>query len=214
MPYTKIFPEQTHLRTFAGTRIHTVIILAIIAAILVRFFYQKTTRGYQVRVIGSNAKAAHYAGMNIRLNILLIMLFSGGLSGLAGATYVTGVVHRLQPNLAAGAGYTAIIIAYLAKFNPYLVLLVALLFGGLNQGGYSVQVIGVLPIVTMVQGAILLFVMQVRYLQGTGSFCFPSYAVCLNNEDVRLKWTWFLTIISAAISSSGALVCCPWRNNL
>lgn len=187
MPYTKIFPEQTHLRTFAGTRIHTGIILAIIAAILVRFFYQKTTRGYQVRVIGSNAKAAHYAGMNIRLNILLIMLFSGGLSGLAGATYVTGVVHRLQPNLAAGAGYTAIIIAYLAKFNPYLVLLVALLFGGLNQGGYSVQVIGVsYRIVTMVQGAILLFVIageiftryRVRLLS-------HSYAVCLNNEDVR-----------------------------
>ena len=160
MPYTKIFSEHTHLNTFFGTRIHSGIVIAILSAVLIQIFYRMTTRGYQVRVIGSNPRAASYAGMNIGANIMLIMMFSGGLAGLAGGTYATGVVHRLQPGMASGAGYTAIIIAYLAKFNPFGVLLVAILFGGLNQGGYSVQVMGIsYRIVTMIQGAILLFVL-------------------------------------------------------
>ncbi len=160
MPYTAVFPEHAKLSTLFGTRVHTGLIMAMTAAVLIYLFYQKTARGYQMRVIGANARAARYAGMNIISNILLVMLMSGGLAGLAGSTYVTGVVYRLQPNLPNGAGYTAIIIAYLAKFNPFIVLLIAVLFGGLTQGGYSMQIIGVSPrVVTMMQGAILFFVL-------------------------------------------------------
>lgn len=160
MPYTKIFSSNTHLSTIGGTRIHSGIIIAIVAAILIQLFYKHTSRGYQVRVLGANQTVAKYAGMNLKFNVLLIMFLSGGLAGLAGSTYVTGVVHRLQPNLAGGAGYTAIIIAYLAKFNSFAVLLIAVLFGGLNQGGYSAQVMGIsYRIVTFIQGAILLAVL-------------------------------------------------------
>lgn len=160
MPYTEIFPANTHLKTFGETRIHSGILIALVAAILIQLFYKYTSRGYQVCVIGANQAAARYAGMNLKYNILLIMFLSGGLAGLAGGTYVTGVVHRLQPNLAGGAGYTTIIIAYLAKFNPFAVLIIAILFGGLNQGGYSAQVMGFsYRIVTFIQGAILLFVL-------------------------------------------------------
>lgn len=160
MPYTEIFPSNTHLKTFAGTRVHSGILIAIVAAVLIQLFYKYTSRGYQVRVLGANQTAARYAGMNLKFNILLIMFLSGGLAGLAGGSYATGVVHRLQPNLAGGVGYTAIIIAYLAKFNPLAVLIIAILFGGLNQGGYSAQVMGFsYRIVTFIQGAILLFVL-------------------------------------------------------
>ncbi|MEG1547697.1 MAG: ABC transporter permease [Clostridia bacterium] len=160
MPYTKVFPEYAQLPTLWDTRIHIGLIIAVIAAALIYMFYRFTVRGYQMRVIGTNVKAARYAGMNINANIMLVMLLSGGLAGLAGSSYVSGVVYRLQPNLPNGVGYTAIIIAYLAKFNPFLVLVVAVLFGGLTQGGYSVQIMGVSSrVVTMIQGGILFFVL-------------------------------------------------------
>ncbi len=111
-------------------------------------------------MIGANLKAAQYAGMDIFKNIFIVMLLSGGLAGLGGVATVTGTVGCLQPNLANGAGYTAIIISYLSKFNPFVVLVVSVLFGGLTQGGYSIQLVGVpVQIVTTIQGLILFFVL-------------------------------------------------------
>lgn len=160
MPYTVTFPAYAQLPVLGDTRVHIGIFIAIIAAVLIYLFYKHTTRGFQMRVIGANPIAASYAGISIKKNILLVMLISGGLAGLAGATYVSGVVYRLQPELAGGSGYSAITIAYLANFNPFLVLAVSLLFGGLNKGGYSLQVLGVSSrLVLMIQGLILFFVL-------------------------------------------------------
>lgn len=160
MPYTAIFPDYAKLRTLGNTSIHSGIFIAFLAAILIYLFYKHTVSGYEMRVIGNNQLAARYAGIDINKNILLVMLISGGLAGLAGATYVTGVTYRLQPEIANGYGYTAITIAYLARFNPFLVLLVSLLFGGLNKGGYSLQILGISNrTVLMIQGFILFFVL-------------------------------------------------------
>jgi len=73
---------------------------------------------------------------------------------------VTGTAGSLQPNLANGAGYTAITISYLSKFNPFIVVIVSILFGGLTQGGFSVQLDNVpSQVVTLIQGLILIFVL-------------------------------------------------------
>ena len=77
---------------------------------------------------------------------------SGGLAGIAGMTEVSGVVHRLQDNFSPGYGYTAIIVAYLAKFHPLRVVPVAILFGALVLAGREIQPSGV-P--AMIQGIIL-----------------------------------------------------------
>lgn len=160
MPYTRMFGPEARLASLGGTRIHSGIFLAFVAAILIYLFYKHMVRGYQMRVIGASAKAARYAGFGIRANMLLAMLVSGGLAGIAGVTYVAGISHRLQPDIAGGAGYTAITVAFLARFNPFLVLLIAVLFGGLRQGGYSVQILGLSSsVVTMIEGAILLCVL-------------------------------------------------------
>lgn len=160
LPFTPIIPEHARFTTFDGSRLHTGLILAVVMAVLVFLFYRYTTRGYQMRVIGRSPVAARYAGLKVKGNMLLAMALSGGLAGLAGVTQVGGVVFRMTPDIPNGAGYTAIVIAYLSGFNPFVILLVSVLFGGLTQGGFSLQIMGISSkIVTMIQGAILLFVM-------------------------------------------------------
>jgi ABC-type uncharacterized transport system permease subunit len=160
MPYSPTFVEKARLSTFGDTGIHIGLVLAIVAAVLIYLFYKYTVRGYHMRVIGANIKSATYAGLNIKKNLLLSMIIAGGLAGVAGATYVTGVVYRLQPDIANNAGYTAIIIAFLARFNPFAVLIVSILFGALNQGSYSIQLLGLSSsVATMIEGAIFLCVL-------------------------------------------------------
>ena len=96
----------------------------------------------------------------MKKSIIIAMLISGGIAGLAGVTQVGGVTLRLEPNISNGAGYTAIVIAYLSKLDPFVIIVVSILFGGLIQGGLSLQIIGISSkIVTMFQGVILLFVL-------------------------------------------------------
>ncbi|MCB0088013.1 MAG: ABC transporter permease [Caldilineaceae bacterium] len=83
------------------------------------------------------------------------MMLSGGLAGLAGMSEVAGVVHRLQERFSPGYGFTAIIVAWLAKLNPLAIVLVSYLFAGLLVGGDAIQPAG---IAQMLQGVIL-FVM-------------------------------------------------------
>ncbi len=93
--------------------------------------------------------------MSIKRNILLVMLISGGLAGLAGMSEVSGVIHIFQEHISPGYGFTAIIVAWLAKLNPWGVVLVSYLFGGLLVGGDEIQPLG---IVSMLNGVILFVV--------------------------------------------------------
>ncbi len=119
------------------------------------FVWQYTKWGFEVKVIGDNPRAARYAGINLTRNIILVMMISGGMAGLAGMVEVAGVVHRLQERFSPGYGYTAIIIAWLAKLNPLAIVPVAYLFGGLLVGGDVIQPAG---IARMLQGVILFVV--------------------------------------------------------
>ena len=80
------------------------------------------------------------------------MMFSGALAGLAGASEISGVVHRLQSSISPGYGFTGIIIAWLAKLNPFAVILVSILFGALILAGREIQPSG---IPKLIQGIIL-----------------------------------------------------------
>ncbi len=91
-------------------------------------------------------------------------MVSGGLAGLAGMSEVSGVVHRLQDNFSPGYGFTAIIIAYLARFQPLGVVVASILFGALILAGREIQPSG---IPAMIQGIVLFCVIAsdvlVRY---------------------------------------------------
>ncbi len=144
--YAKAFPILRGLTTHFG------LILAVAAAVLVWFILYRSLWGYEIRLIGDNARAAEYAGINITRNTILVMMFSGALAGLAGMSEISGVLHRLQTGLGAGYGFSGVIVAWLAKLNPLVVIPVSILFGGLILAGREIQPSGV-P--RLIQGIIL-----------------------------------------------------------
>ena len=162
-PITDEFPVAAHIPSLAGTRIHyPTLILAILFAVLVYFLLTRTKLGYEIRVTGENPEASRYAGMDYQKVALLVMIISGGLAGLAGMGEVAGIHYRLRPPeaISPGYGFTAIIVAWLARLNPLAAIVSAFLFGGLLVGGDAIQIALNLPAATVqiFNGVILLFV--------------------------------------------------------
>jgi simple sugar transport system permease protein len=142
-------------------RVHVGLIVALVAAVVLWLVLQRTKWGYEIRVIGENPEAARYAGISLMRNILLVMIVSGGLAGLAGYGQVAGIAYRLQKGIAVGDGFTAIIIAWLAKLHPIGVVIVAVLMAALTVGGDQLTITMGLPAAMsrVLQGAILFFVL-------------------------------------------------------
>ncbi len=138
---------------FRGLTTHLGLLIGVVAAVILWLVIYRSRWGYEIRLIGDNPRAARYAGINIMRNTVLAMMISGALAGLGGMSEVTGVVHRLQTSpIAAGYGFTGIIVAWLAKLNPLLIILVSVLFGALILAGREIQPSGVPK---MIQGIIL-----------------------------------------------------------
>ena len=106
----------------------------------------------KIKLIGDNPNAARYAGVDLSKNIMLVMAFSGALAGLAGMSEISGVVHRLQESISPGYGFTGIIVAWLAKLNPFAIVPVSVLFAGLIVAGREIQPAG---LSLLLQGIIL-----------------------------------------------------------
>lgn len=168
---SKMFPKSAWLPRladmakqvpfFRGMTTHLGLVFAIIAAVIVWFILYRSKWGYEIRLIGDNPRAAGYAGIPIKRNVVLVMMLSGALAGLAGMSEITGVVHRLQGSISPGYGFTAIIIAWLAKLNPFAVLIVSILFGGLILAGREIQPSG---IPKLMQGIILVCLIASDFL--------------------------------------------------
>ena len=152
-------------RTFPilrGLTTHMGLLFGIIAAIILWLVVFRSRWGYEIRLIGDNPHAAEYAGISITRNTIFVMMLSGALAGLGGMSEVTGVVHRLQTSpLAAGYGFTGIIVAWLAKLNPLAIIFVSVLFGALLLAGREIQPSGVPK---MIQGIILVCLIASDFL--------------------------------------------------
>ncbi|MBN2148257.1 MAG: ABC transporter permease [Anaerolineales bacterium] len=144
-----------------GLTTHLGLVFGLVAAVVVWFILYRSRWGYEIRLIGDNPKNATYAGINITRNTILVMMLSGALAGLAGMSEVTGVVHRMQERISPGYGFTGIIIAWLAKLNPFAVIIVSILFGALILAGREIQPSG---IPKMIQGIILVCLIASDFL--------------------------------------------------
>jgi len=133
------------------------VLFGILAAVLVWWIFERSRWGYEIKLIGDNKHAAQYAGLNIVRNIVLVFMLSGALAGLAGMSEVSGVVHRLQERISPGYGFTGIIVAWLAKLNPFAIILVSILFGALIVAGREIQPAG---LSFLLQGIILFMVIS------------------------------------------------------
>ncbi len=129
---------------FRGLTTHMGLLLGIAAAIVLWFIVYRSRWGYEIRLIGDNPQAAKYAGISIVHNTIWVMMLSGALAGLGGMSEVAGVIHRLQTSpIAAGYGFTGIIVAWLAKLNPIAIIFVSIMFGALILAGREIQPSGV-----------------------------------------------------------------------
>jgi len=143
-PGTEMFPQSAWFPRIAG-RAHIGLYFAIVAALVLWVVFQRTRWGFELKVIGNSQKAARYQGIAVEKNIVLAVLLSGALCGLAGVGEVAGISRRLQQGLSLGYGYTAIIVAWMAQLNPLAIPFVAILMGALLVGGDQVQMVMGLP---------------------------------------------------------------------
>lgn len=160
-PYSRPFPDAARLPLVPGTQVHAgVVFVAVIAAAL-SFVLRRTVWGYEIRVTGHSPRTAAYAGVPVVRNILIVMATSGALAGLAGMGEVSGVIGRIQQGISPGYGYSAIIIAWLARLDPWGTVAVALGFAALINGGFALQTSGVPGAIASMLQALVLFSMLV-----------------------------------------------------
>jgi simple sugar transport system permease protein len=113
--------------------------IAIVALVIYGVMVWRSSWGYKLRATGLNAHAAHYAGVKISRTIIVTMLVSGALAGLAAVNSVLGSTHYLSLNFPAGAGFVGIAIALMGRQHPVGIFLSSVLFGALIQGGFDLS---------------------------------------------------------------------------
>ncbi|RLE15639.1 MAG: ABC transporter permease [Actinobacteria bacterium] len=158
-PTGRPIPDAARLPEFFN-RLDVGIFIAMALAVAAWFLIGKTGWGFAVRIVGDSAESARYGGIKVARKVLGIFLLSGAFAGFAGGLFVSGPVGALDPrSLDLGLGFTGIIVAALAGLHLIVIIPVAVLMGALNNAGPALQSIGVpTATVTMLQGAILIFV--------------------------------------------------------
>tara|TARA_Y100000588_G_scaffold335210_1_gene375253 strand:- start:577 stop:1662 length:1086 start_codon:yes stop_codon:yes gene_type:complete len=155
-PLTPMLPDQAKLPTLFG-RAHWGVVIAGAVILVFAVAASRTGWGYELRVAGSSAETARYAGISLKRKILTVLLLSGAVAGLAGGVELSGTADRLTEGISNGFGYAGIIVAALALLRPSGVAFVALLFGAVQVGGQSIQIIGVSASVSTILQAFILF---------------------------------------------------------
>lgn len=135
------------------------LIVALIACVGVWALIWRTKLGYETRAYGESEPAAKYAGINPTKIIMIAMLISGGLAGMMAINNVMGEAERLVLNAVEGAGFIGIAVALMGRNHPFGILLAALLFGALYQGGAELSAEMRIPreMVTVIQALVILF---------------------------------------------------------
>ncbi len=142
------------------TPLNLSVLLAVAAAVGVGQFLWRTRAGYELRAVGFSPDAAHYGGVRPRGQVMMAMTLSGALAGLVGINELAGVQHRLLLDYVVGAGFTGIAVSLIGRNHPVGIVLAALLFGALYQGGAELafEIPGFSrDMVTTLQGLIVLF---------------------------------------------------------
>lgn len=165
----KVDPGSILPILFDRTRLHLGFLVALVAAGLIYLMMKRTPVGYEIRAAGSNLRALEVQGSSSGRVILMVMLISGALAGLAGMSEVYGVHYRVKAGALATYGYTGIIVAILGQLNPLGVVIAAILFGALVNGAAFMQIKTGVPsaLIYAIEAIILLF-----YLAGWAASSF------------------------------------------
>ena len=134
-----IIEEATLPPLFGRMRVHSGLIIGLVAVALIHIMIRHTVWGYEIRAVGENAAAAHYAGIPVNATIIRVALISGALAGLAGVGEVAGLKGYLTADLSPGFGYAGIVVAMLAGLSPLGVVAAALFVAGIFVGADSMS---------------------------------------------------------------------------
>jgi len=170
-PATARFPEATHLPTFQemfstaetamfrGSPANVTFFLAVLMCLVVWVLIWRTKLGYEIRAFGASESAAKYAGISPVKITVVAMLISGGLAGMMAINTTMGEAERLIMNATEGAGFIGIAVALMGRSHPLGVLLAALLFGFLYQGGAELALWTNIPreLIVVIQALVILF---------------------------------------------------------
>lgn len=158
-PQSDPIADAARLPLLPGTRLHLGIVLAILLAAALWFYFSRTLGGFRLLAVGTGQRAAAITGrIDVTRTAALALLVSGGIAGLAGAAEVGGVAYALYPNLSPGYGFTAIAVALLARLHPGAIIVTGVLFGALETGAGAMQRDAGIPavIVYVVEAVIIL----------------------------------------------------------
>ena len=160
-PGTVRFHEWAQMPQLGDSRLHVGLLVAILIGAALAFALSRSYAGFSLRLSGSAPAAARFAGVSRDRVVIGVMALSGGLAGLAGVMEVAGPIGHLREVISPGYGFTAIIVAFLARLNPAGALISALVLSITFVGGEGAQMtIGVSDKITrVIQGVLLFFVL-------------------------------------------------------
>ncbi len=166
-PETRQFSNSARMPLlFEGLRIHVGIFLALAAVLLSWFVLFKTYIGFQIKVSGLSLKTAKFAGFKGKTMILLVFMISGACAGIAGVGEITGPIGQLHRMISPDYGFTAIIVAFLGRLNPFGIIFASLIVALTYLGAETAQIFLQVPKYTgqVFQGMILFFLLASDYL--------------------------------------------------
>lgn len=117
-----------------GNKYLLVILVAVFMTAVVYFYLNYTKHGYEIAVVGESERTARYIGIKVPRVIIRTMLFSGAICGLAGLLLVGGIHHTVSTSLVGGQGFTAVMVSWLAAFNPVVMILTSALLIFMGSG--------------------------------------------------------------------------------
>lgn len=156
----------------------TIVVIAVLT-IVIYFYLNYTKHGYEISVVGESENTAKYVGINVKKVVIRTMILSGALCGLVGLLIVGATSHSIDSNIAGGRGFTAIMVSWLAKFNPLTMTLTSLLLVFLGRGAEEVSTQRGLnsSFSDIITGIILFFIIGCEF--------FINYEIHLNLPEKR-----------------------------
>jgi simple sugar transport system permease protein len=161
LPESAQFSSHAQIPTLFATRLHWGMPIALLLVIGVYLLLWHTPLGFQLRVVGSRLSVARSVGINTSRSILIALMMSGGLAGLAGIVEVSYTYTRLKGEISDSYGFSGILVALLGQLHPIGVLIAAILFSALMVGAQSLNVMRQIPasVAQVIQALVVLFVL-------------------------------------------------------
>lgn len=172
--------EYGQLPTLFGQKYLINILIVVLITVIMYIYLKYSKQGYEISVVGESEKTAKYIGIDVKKVVLRTMLISGAICGIAGFLLVAGTDHSLKSDTSGGRGFTAIMVSWLAKFNPIFMMLTSLLIVFLEKGASKISEVYRLnsSFSDIITGIIIFFIIGAEF--------FVNYTVKISKKEANV----------------------------